>query len=91
MISWPGHLPEGAIRGQIAHACDWMPTIAELCGVKLLNADIDGKSLTAVIRSAAAPTPARRTAMARQRRAMGRARRAIGSSSATWWTPRAAR
>jgi arylsulfatase A-like enzyme len=57
MISWPGHLPAGATRGEIAHACDWMPTIAELCGVKLLDADIDGKSLVAVIRSAAAASP----------------------------------
>jgi arylsulfatase A-like enzyme len=57
MISWPGHLPEGAVRGQVAHACDWMPTVAELCGVKLLDEDIDGKSLVPVIRSAAAATP----------------------------------
>lgn len=57
MISWPGHLPEGAVRDQVAHACDWMPTVAELCGVKLLDADIDGKSLVPVIRSAQAPTP----------------------------------
>ena len=57
MISWPGHLPEGTVRDQIAHACDWMPTVAELCGVKLLDEDIDGKSLVSVIRSAAAATP----------------------------------
>ena len=57
MISWPGHLPEDAVRDQVAHACDWMPTLAELCGVKLLDNDIDGKSLVRVIRSAEAPTP----------------------------------
>jgi arylsulfatase A-like enzyme len=57
MISWPGHLPEGAVRDQVAHACDWMPTVAELCGVKLLDDDIDGRSLVPVIRSAQAPTP----------------------------------
>jgi arylsulfatase A-like enzyme len=57
MISWPGHLPEGAVRSQLAHACDWMPTVAELCGLKLLDNDIDGKSLVPVIRSAEAPTP----------------------------------
>ena len=34
-----------------------MPTLAELCGVKLLDEDIDGKSLVPVIRSAEAPTP----------------------------------
>jgi arylsulfatase A-like enzyme len=57
MISWPGHLPEGAVRSQLAHACDWMPTLADLCGVKLLDNDIDGKSLVPVIRSAEAATP----------------------------------
>ena len=57
MISWPGHLPEGEVRDQVAHSCDWMPTLAELCGVKLLQDDIDGKSLVRVIRSAEAPTP----------------------------------
>ncbi|MBM3860146.1 MAG: sulfatase [Verrucomicrobia bacterium] len=57
IISWPGHLPQGEARNQIVHACDWMPTVAELAGVKLLNTDIDGKSIVPVIRSAAAPTP----------------------------------
>jgi arylsulfatase A len=60
MISWPGHplqIPQGAVRGQMVHACDWMPTISELCGAPLLNADIDGKSITAVLRSADAPSP----------------------------------
>ncbi|MDR3404143.1 MAG: sulfatase-like hydrolase/transferase [Chthoniobacter sp.] len=57
IISWPGHLPAGEVRGQIVHACDWMPTLGELCGVKLLNADIDGRSIVPVIRSADAPSP----------------------------------
>ena len=57
MISWPGHLPEGAVRGQMVHASDWMPTIAELSGAKLLNEDIDGRSIVPVIRSVAAPSP----------------------------------
>ena len=35
IVSWPGHLPEGEVRGQIGHGCDWLPTIAELCGVAL--------------------------------------------------------
>ncbi len=57
IISWPGQLPQGEVRNQIVHACDWMPTLAELAGVRLLNADIDGKSIVSVIRSADAPTP----------------------------------
>jgi arylsulfatase A-like enzyme len=57
MISWPGHLPQKQVRSQVAHSCDWMPTLAELAGVKLVNPDIDGKSLAEVIRSADAATP----------------------------------
>jgi arylsulfatase A len=57
IISWPGQLPQGAVRGQMVHACDWMPTVAELCGVKLLNTKVDGRSIVPVIRSASAPSP----------------------------------
>jgi len=57
IISWPGRLPEGEIRSQVAHSCDWYPTVAELCGVEMLNRDIDGRSLVPVIRSADAPSP----------------------------------
>jgi arylsulfatase A-like enzyme len=57
IVSWPGHLPENSVRAQVAHGCDWLPTIAELCGVPLPRHSIDGKSLLAVIRSADAPTP----------------------------------
>jgi arylsulfatase A len=57
ILSWPGHLPEGAVRGQVAHACDWLPTVAELAGVNLLQPDIDGKSLVPVLNSANAPSP----------------------------------
>lgn len=57
MISWPGRLPEGESRNQVAHSCDWLPTIAELCGVDLLETDIDGKSLTGILRSRETPSP----------------------------------
>ena len=57
IISWPGHLPEGAVRNQMAIGCDWMPTIAELCGVPLPKVPIDGKSIVPLIKSADAPTP----------------------------------
>ena len=57
IISWPGHLPEGQVRGQVAHGCDWMPTLAELCGVDLPKAELTGRSLMPVIRSANAPSP----------------------------------
>lgn len=57
MISWPGQIPQGEVRDQVAHACDWFPTLAELCGVKLPETDIDGLSLTPVLKSAEAPSP----------------------------------
>jgi arylsulfatase A-like enzyme len=57
IISWPGHLPEGEVRGQAAHGCDWLPTVAELCGIPLIETDIDGRSIVPVIRSNGAPTP----------------------------------
>ena len=57
IIAWPGRLPAGVVRDQVVHSCDWLPTVAELCGVPLLDTDIDGKSIVPVIRSATAPTP----------------------------------
>jgi arylsulfatase A len=57
IVSWPGHLPANEIRSQIAFACDWLPTVAELCGARLPEVGLDGKSLMPVIRSAEAPSP----------------------------------
>lgn len=57
MISWPGHLPEGEVRSQMATACDWMPTIADLCGVDSPERKLDGRSIVPVIRSDDAPSP----------------------------------
>lgn len=57
IVSWPGHLPQNQSRPQLAHGCDWLPTTADLCGVKLLNPDIDGKSLVGVLKSADAKSP----------------------------------
>ncbi|MBN2310543.1 MAG: sulfatase-like hydrolase/transferase [Candidatus Hydrogenedentes bacterium] len=56
-ISWPGHLPEGEVRGQLGHGCDWLPTIAELCGVAPPDTHLDGVSLAPVVKSADAPSP----------------------------------
>ena len=57
IITWPGSLPEGAVRDQVAHGCDWLPTIAELTGAKLLQKDIDGKSIVSVIKNDKTKTP----------------------------------
>jgi arylsulfatase A len=57
IISWPGHLPEGESREQIAHSCDWLPTLTELCDIPLLRKDIDGKSIAALAKSNSADSP----------------------------------
>jgi arylsulfatase A-like enzyme len=57
IISWPGHLPQGETRDQLAHACDWLPTLAELCQVELVNPDLDGLSLARVLADKSAPSP----------------------------------
>jgi arylsulfatase A len=57
IISWPGHVPEGQVRTQMAHGCDWLPTLAELCGVALPKTELSGRSLVPVLQSAQAPTP----------------------------------
>ncbi|HUE69381.1 MAG TPA: sulfatase-like hydrolase/transferase [Pirellulaceae bacterium] len=57
MISWPGQIPTGVARDQVGHACDWLPTLAELASVELPAARLDGRSLTGVIRDAKAPSP----------------------------------
>ena len=56
LASMPGTLPEGEVRGQLAHGTDWLPTIAELTGAPLPDRFIDGKSLVDVItRDASSP------------------------------------
>jgi len=57
MISHSGSLPAGAVRDQFVTGCDWMPTLAELSGVELPKRRLDGKSMTAVLKSAKAPSP----------------------------------
>ena len=56
IASMPGTLPEGAVRDQLAHGADWLPTVAEITSARLLNPDVDGKSLVDVLRQDA-PSP----------------------------------
>jgi arylsulfatase A len=49
-ISWPGKIA-AAVRDQLVAGCDWMPTLAELAGVPLPAARIDGKSMVPVLQS----------------------------------------
>lgn len=57
MISWPAKLPQNEVRGQLAHACDWLPTLASLTGLKSPSRQLDGRSLDAVLLDANAPSP----------------------------------
>ncbi len=57
IVSWPGHLPEGAERPQPCMSIDLYPTIAELTGSKLPQRKIDGKSLVPVLKSGQAKQP----------------------------------
>lgn len=58
IVSWPGKIPEGEVRSQMATGCDWFPTLAELSGAKLPKGHkLDGKSLVEVIADGTAPSP----------------------------------
>jgi len=57
IVSWPGRIPQNAVRKQMAASIDWMPTIADYCGVKPPDVNIDGKSIVPVIESEQAPSP----------------------------------
>lgn len=51
IISWPGKVPENEVREQWAMACDWFPTIAELCALPAPSHPIAGKSIVSIIQS----------------------------------------
>ncbi|MBA2113481.1 sulfatase-like hydrolase/transferase [Bremerella alba] len=57
IISWPGQLPKGEVRDQMVHACDWMPTLAELTGVKLPETHLDGRSMVRMLQDPQAQSP----------------------------------
>jgi arylsulfatase A len=48
-ISWPAKLKAGEVRNQLAVNADWMPTLADLCGIDLDTGELDGRSLIPVI------------------------------------------
>ncbi len=57
IVSWPGHIPQNAVRNQTAVSIDWMPTIAQYCRIKPPEHKIDGKSIVSIIESPDAPSP----------------------------------
>lgn len=56
-ISWPGVLPAGETRPQMAVNTDWLPTLADLCQLPLPSVTLDGASLLPLIKDAALPSP----------------------------------
>jgi len=48
-LSWPAKFKAGQERNQVAINGDWMPTLAELCGINLDTSDLDGKSLVPIL------------------------------------------
>jgi arylsulfatase A len=48
-ISWPAKIKGNQVREQFSVNADWMPTLAEFCGIDLDTKDLDGKSLVPVI------------------------------------------
>ncbi|GJM32299.1 MAG: hypothetical protein DHS20C18_13000 [Saprospiraceae bacterium] len=54
IISWPGHIPAGEVRDQMALNIDWMPTIAAYCGIKA--PEVEGNNLAPIIKDAQQPT-----------------------------------
>ncbi|MCX5684809.1 MAG: sulfatase-like hydrolase/transferase [Planctomycetota bacterium] len=55
IVRLPGQVPAGQVRGSVAAAMDFFPTVLDLCGVELPPRKLDGKSLTPMIASDAAP------------------------------------
>lgn len=57
IISWPGYVPEGEVREQVAMNIDWFPTIAELCGLDTGGLELDGISLVPLIKDGTLGSP----------------------------------
>lgn len=57
MICWPGKLPEGEVREQLAMNIDWFPTLIELCGLDGEGLQLDGKSLVPLLRDGSLASP----------------------------------
>jgi len=57
IVSLPGVVPENETRDQLATGCDWLPTIADLCGAEQPAKHLDGRSLRKVIAADSAKSP----------------------------------
>ena len=50
MVSWPGVLPANVVSDQLVHACDLLPTLADLAGIEPPEVHLDGRSLATVLK-----------------------------------------
>ncbi len=57
IVSWPGRIPEGEVRGQVASSMDLLPTLCELCAIALPDRVLDGSSITGLLRDGNADSP----------------------------------
>ena len=53
-ISWPKVIKPKQTRSQMAVVADWMPTLAELCGISLNKDGLDGKSFAEILKDSQA-------------------------------------
>ena len=56
IVSFPGRLPQGAVRDQAVTAADVFPTILDVCGIEPPEVKFDGASLVPILRDAKAKT-----------------------------------
>jgi len=62
MVRWPGHIPAGKVRDEIASTMDIFPTFAKLAGAPLAkDRKIDGVDLWPVLSGKVTPKPPRDT------------------------------
>lgn len=57
IVSWPGRIAQGAVRDQVAIAADWLPTIADYCGLQPPDWELDGRNIKSIIKSSQAESP----------------------------------
>lgn len=57
VVALPGVIPEGEVRDQLVTGVDWLPTIADICGIALPKRRFDGKSIKPVLQSDSEPSP----------------------------------
>ena len=56
VISYQKELPSNVVRDQTITACDWFPTILDLCEVECPDAVLDGQSLRPILATEEAPS-----------------------------------